>query len=320
MAELTPVAARREMAAFLGKRERLDHFSALLVNKGIEPAAFVAAVQADAIRQPKLAEAILSAPDTLMDCLSVCAASGLLPGSAHGQFYLIPRWSGKRSRTECTFIVGYKGMCDIAYRHPRVFSVRSEVAFIGEEFSYDPSTSTIRHVWNGDVPREKLEDIQAVYAQVELSTPSGQHAGGRPLVCVMTQKQILAARARSETGKKGFGPWIDHPIPMAQKTPLRRLLSSGSVPRQYDLIQLLGKESEQEEIVDPAPTSAAKGVAGLRARLADPAPPAPPPAMPDDPDERRAMLASLRPDEDPGMLSDDEVESQLSQTLKARQE
>ena len=265
-------------------------------------------MQTDAIRQPKLAEAILSAPDTLMDCLSVCAASGLMPGSAHGQFYLIPRWSSKRQRMEATFIVGYKGLCDIAYRHPRVASVQAMLVFKGEEFHYNPGEGTIHHLWNGDVARDSLDDIVAGYAKVELATPSGHHAGGKPLIRVLTQKDILRSKARSETGKKGFGPWIDDPIPMAQRVPLRRILSDGSVPRQYELIHLLGKESEAEEVDEPtthAPN--AGGVAGLKAQLSVVE------EIPDDPDAQRAMLSRLRPDEDPSMLSDADVLEQLKQ-------
>lgn len=318
MSSLTPVTARREMAAFLGHKERVEHFTNLLVGKGIDPRVFLAAVQTDAIRQPKLAESIAQSPDTLMDCLSVCAATGLIPGSAHGQFYLIPRYSSKRQRTECTFITGYKGLCDVAYRNPRVFSIAASIAFIGEEFDYDPGSQTLRHKWNPEVKRDALEDIHAVYAQVELATPAGHHAGGKPLLWVMTQKEILAAKARSETGRKGYGPWIDDPLPMARKTALRRLLSSGSVPRQNELTHLMGQESQQEEIDDPAPTSAATGMAGLRSQLSEAAPPQVAEAkwtIPDSIDEQREMLARMRPDEDVGMLPDAEVTETLRRLL-----
>lgn len=307
MADLTPVTARRDMAAFLQQPERMQHFAALLQNKGVDPREFAAAVQAEAIRQPKLAEAIVSSPDTLMDALSVCATSGLLPGSAHGQFYLIPRWSSKRSRMEVTFITGYKGLCDMAYRHPRVFSVQSMIAFMGEAFEFDPGEQRVIHKWDGSVKRDSLDDIQAVYARVELSTPSGQHAGGKPLIYVMTQADILKAKARSETGRNNKGPWKDDPLPMALKTPLRRILSGGAVPRLYDLVHLLGKEHEAAEQEEDSPQPV--GVSSLRAKLDITT------EIPTDPDEQRAMLQRLRPDEDPSMLSDQDVEAQLRQLV-----
>jgi phage RecT family recombinase len=312
--DLSPIAARREMQDYLQHPACMQHLAALLQNKGIEPNAFVAAVATDAMRTPQLSLAIRQAPDSLMDALSVCAASGLLPGSSHGQFYLIPRYASKRARTEVTFITGYKGLCDIAYRHPRVFSVRAVIAFVGEEFEYDPGANTIRHVWNGDVKREGLDDILAVYAAVELATPAGMHAGGRPIYHVMTRKEILAAKARSETGRRDFGPWKADPLPMARKTPLRRLLGGGSVPRQYDLVHLLARESEQDEIVDPAPTSGSRdgptGLAGLQATLSEREPM---PELP--PDEARAELSRLTrdlPDAlDPAMMSDQDVASAM---------
>lgn len=312
---IQPMDARRQVQAYLEAPACMDHFASLLAHKGIEPKAFVAAVATDAMRQPKLALAIRQAPDSLMDALSACAASGLLPGSSHGQFYLIPRWASKRSRTEVTFIVGYKGYCDIAYRHPRVASVQSTIAFRGEDFEFDPGANSIRHKWNPDVKRESLDDILAVYARVELSTPEGMHAGTPPLLMVMTQAEILRAKASSESGRKGFGPWIDHPLPMARKTPLRRLLGGGSVPRQYDLIHLMGQESQQDEIVDPAPSSGTKkaGVAGLREAVGlDPQP-----AVADlTPEQQRVELAELTANIDdaidPAMLSDEDVANALA--------
>jgi len=306
------IEARRKVSAWL--TERTQHFEDLLVGKGIQARTFIAAVASDAMREPRLAEAIRQSPETLLEQLSVCAGAGLLPGSAYGQFYLIPRWASKRNRIEVTSITGYKGLSDMAYRHARVFSVTSNVVFEGEQFEFDPGEQRIVHKWNPDVPREKLEHVHAAYARVELCTPEGQHAGGKPIIRVCSKKEILAAMAQSETGRRGYGPWIDHPIPMAMKTPLRRLLGSGQVPRQNDLIVMMAHDSQGDTIVDPGASSKAKlaGVAGLKVAVGAAESGA---AEQMTPDQMRAELARLTKDlpdaADPAMMSDEDVANAL---------
>lgn len=304
MADMIPVhEARRGMTAFLAAPDRQDHLSALLANKGIDVRSFCAAVVADTMRQPKLALAVKQAPETLMEQLSVAAATGLLPGSAYGQFYLIPRWASKAQRNEVTSITGYKGLCDVAYRHERVHRVEAFVVFDGEEFEYDPGAGTLRHVWKPDAKRDSFDAVVAAYSRVVLTTPNGQHVDERPLFHVLTRAEIEKTRASSESFKRGYGPWVEHPIPMVRKTPLRRALSNGSVPRRYDLIHLLGHESSEEHrvAVDAEP-SEKTGIARLGDVLGVQEP---------DMAAARARLAELTKDApdytDPEMMSDGDV-------------
>lgn len=303
MADMIPVhEARRGMTAFLAAPDRQDHLSALLANKGIDVRSFCAAVVADTMRQPKLALAVKQAPETLMEQLSVAAASGLLPGSSYGQFYLIPRWNSKTQRNEVTAITGYKGLCDVAYRHERVHRVEAHTVHEGEEFDYDPGSGILRHKWNPSVSRDSFDSVIASYARIVLTTPNGQQIDSAPIFWVMTRQELEKAKNTSESGKRGYGPWIDHPIPMARKTPLRRVLSNGSVPRRYDLIQLLGHESGEEARIERESVREQTRMAQLSDVLGVHEP---------DMAAARARLAGLTKDApdytDPEMMSDDDV-------------
>ena len=310
MADLSPVVAGNQMGEWLASQSKM--LANLLKGKSIDPGTFLQAVRAEAIKQPGLANAIQTSVDTLINTLSVCAAHGFMPGSDYGRFYIMPFWNSAQARTEVKFIVGYKGLLDVAYRNPRVFSVRTNVAYKGEPFEYDPGENRIMHKWVPEKRTEKLEDVHATYCVVKLTTPNGQHVESDPLIRVCTIAEILKSKQRS---KAMHGPWRDFPIPMAERLPIRRLFSKGEVPSQMEMTTLIGAESAQLPKDDPEPTSGTKrGVAGLKASIGiEPERP----AMPDTEEGRLMLLRELAPnDTDLDLLPADEVFDRLRPLTK----
>lgn len=228
---------------------------------GYQP--WLAAVMADFQKQPKLCEAAAQAPETVWECLSAAANCGLIPGGAAGKFYLIPRWSGKRKRMECTFIVGYKGLVELAYRHPRVHKAEAFVVYEGEEFSFEPGAGRLTHRWR---PDNRTDDkIVAAYSRVVLTVPGGTHVDQEPLFCVMTRAEIEKVRERSEAAKSGYSPWTTDFAAMVRKTPMRRHCNGGSVPQSADMILAVSAESGEErrlaeETVEQPSQAAGKGL------------------------------------------------------------
>lgn len=233
---------------------------------GFQP--WLAAVFADFQKEPKLCEAAVQAPETVWECLSVAAGCGLVPGSAGGRFYLIPRWNSKRQRTECTFIVGYKGLAELAYRHPRVHKAEAFVVYEGEPFEFEPGSGRLVHKWRGDIDRSDDKIVYA-YSRVVLTVPGGSHVDEEPLVCVMTKAEIDAIKARSASANKGFSPWKTDYAAMARKTPMRRHMNGGSVPQSADLIMAISAENKQDELLmaDAAPSAASVVGNSLRAAV-----------------------------------------------------
>lgn len=269
MTEYTIEVARPVIAA------RSKQFEAALMDNPaagkIRPVSFqpwMAAVMADFQKQPQLCAAAAQAPETVWECLSVAAGVGLVPGSAAGKFYLIPRWSGKQQRTECTFIIGYKGLAELAYRHPRVHMVEAFVVYEGEPFEFDPGAGKLLHKWRGDVDRSD-EKIVAAFSKVSLTVPGGTHVDEKPLVCVMTIDEIKKIRDRSAAAKKGFSPWTTDFAAMVRKTPMRRHMNGGSVPQSSDLIIALSSENHQEQrlTAEDASTAVERVSGSLRAAV-----------------------------------------------------
>lgn len=184
----------------------------------------------------------------------VAANCGLVPGSAHGSFYLIPRWSGKRQRVECTYIIGYKGLTEMAYRHPRVHKCEGFVVYDQEPFEWEPGAGRIKHVWRPVLNVPNADDrIVAAYSRVILTVPGGTTVDQEPLVWCMSREQLLEARDRSDgwkafkAGKIKSTPWATDFAAMCRKTAMRRHLSGGSIPRSKDLIMAIDSERREEE-------------------------------------------------------------------------
>lgn len=218
---------------------------------GYEP--WMAAVFADFQRQPELCKAAVQAPETVWECLSVAAGCGLVPGSAGGRFYLIPRWSGKRQRVECTFIVGYKGFCELAYRHPRVAKVEAAVVYDGEPFEYEPGRGFLMHKSRGDIDRSD-DKIVAAYARAVLTVSEGTHVAlDEPVLDVMYRSELEATMEKSDSykawksGKVRSTTYEDYKPRMFRKAPLRRLANGGSLPQSADLIVAVSAENAQDD-------------------------------------------------------------------------
>ncbi len=336
MSNLSPIQARRDMARYVESESVAVALKQALAEHRLPLQKFQLAVALEAMQEPKLALAIQQSPDTLAQALIVCAGHGLMPGRAHGQFYLIPRWSGRAQRTEVTFITGYKGLAQVAYRNRRVHKIDAHVVFRGEKFAYWPAESRIEHVWDPskrvaeDGKTLGLESIEAAYAMATLTVPDGQHLDPTPLLCVMARSEILAIRGRSdgwkafEAGKIRSTPWATDPIPMARKCPIRRMLGNGSIPADPDMVELLGAEAAEETRIsaegDREEAARDRGAAGLLEALGDDT------VEPDAIDQVVAQLRELQvegkiPDDiDPGMLSEQDARSMLERATNPEEE
>lgn len=139
------------------------------------------------------------------------AQLGLEPGGALGHSYLVPFKNKDKGVLEVQFIVGYRGMIDLAYRSPRVSKVIARPVFDQDEFSYEFGLEeSIRHV-----PNQKGEgkELTHVYVVVTLKD-------GAKLFDVMTAGEVEQARGRSKAAEKG--PWKTDYVAMALKSVVRR--------------------------------------------------------------------------------------------------
>jgi len=197
----------------------------------------MAAVKLDVATNDRLADAIMAAPGSFVKALLLAAQCKLLPGGAYDLFYLIPRWNRKLKCNEVTPLIGYKGLTDMAQRHPRVHKIEAHLVYEGEVFECDPGAGRLTHKVNLLSDRS-AEKVIGGYARVVITEPASTHPVlDDPIIHVMNRAEIDAIMKRSDAFKnaesKGWNnsPWHTDWKPMAKKTLLRAVMNGGAVPR-----------------------------------------------------------------------------------------
>lgn len=161
---------------------------------------------------PKLA---VCTPASFLGCVMSLAQLGLEPNTPLGHAYLIPRKSKHvTGALECTMIVGYQGMLDLARRSGLVSNLYAYAVREGDEFSYALGTERYIKHRPSDDPLRESKPITHVYAVARIKN-------GEPEFEVLTIAQVNARRARSMAS--GAGPWITDFEAMALKSGMRAL-------------------------------------------------------------------------------------------------
>lgn len=159
---------------------------------------------------PKLAECT---PSSLLSCVMKCSALGLEPSAVDGlgRAYILPFYN--KGHMEATFILGYKGMIDLARNSGQILTIEAHPVYKGDEFDY-------RFGLNSDlthVPHESCEktpdNLTHVYAIARFKDGGYQFD-------VMTKAEVDNIRKHSKAGKNG--PWVDWYEAMALKTVVRK--------------------------------------------------------------------------------------------------
>lgn len=150
---------------------------------------------------PKLLECSLP---SLMGAVMQSAQLGLEPGLI-GHCYIIPY--GK----EATFIIGYKGMIDLARRSGHIESIYAHVVHENDEFDYELGLQPklVHKPSSGD--KGKMTHAYAV----------AHFKDGGYQFEVMDVAEIEKRRSRSKASK--HGPWVTDYEEMAKKTVIRHM-------------------------------------------------------------------------------------------------
>jgi len=161
---------------------------------------------------PKLAEC---SPASLLSCVMKCSALGLEPSAVDGlgRAYILPYRNGKTKRMEATFILGYKGMIDLARNSGQIKSISARAVYKGDEFTYSYGLNDVLEHAPKDTCEKTPENITHVYAIAKFSD-GGYHFE------VMTKAQVDVIRKRSKASE--LGPWVTDYEAMAVKTVIRR--------------------------------------------------------------------------------------------------
>lgn len=150
-------------------------------------------------RTPKLLECT---PASFFKCLLDLSALGLEPDGRRA--HLIPY--GR----ECTLIIDWKGLAELAMRSGIVSVLHADVVCENDTFDYDRGALKAHKVNY----RESRGKVFAVYALCRFKD-------GNEKCDVMSIEDVKAIQRRSRSG--GNGPWVTDFNEMAKKTVFRRL-------------------------------------------------------------------------------------------------
>ena len=161
--------------------------------------------------EPKLLECDFV---SLMSCVMRCSALGLEPSAVDGlgRAYILPFYNGKASKMEATFILGYKGMLELARRSCEIQSIEARAVHAGDFFEYEYGfDEKLRHIpAKGKGSAENLTHVYMI----------AKFKDGGHYFDVMTRDEVEEVRKSSRAGSSS--PWVTHYEAMAKKTVIRR--------------------------------------------------------------------------------------------------
>jgi recombination protein RecT len=166
--------------------------------------------------------------NSILKCVVQCAELGLEPNTPLGLAYLVP------FKTECTLIVGYRGLINLARRTGELLQVEAHPVRKGDKFRVRyGSEPVLEHepLWEDDA-----RDVLAFYALARL-------ANGERQVEVMSRSSVDAIRDRSRASKNG--PWVTDYDEMGKKTVVRRMMKY--LPMNPHLARAMEVDADRDE-------------------------------------------------------------------------
>lgn len=178
---------------------------ALALPKAMNADRFARIVFTECRRTPRL---LACTPESLLGAVMLSAQLGLEPGPL-GHCYLVP--FRNKSTLEVQFIIGYKGLIDLARRSGNIESIVAREVRSNDEFEFEYGLDEKL------VHRPTLTDRGEPIAYYAVA----RYRDGGHTMLVMSLEDIGARRARSKA--KDAGPWVSDPAAMSMKTVIRAM-------------------------------------------------------------------------------------------------
>jgi recombination protein RecT len=198
---------------------------------------------------------------SLLGAVMQMAQLGLEPGKTLGHGYLLPFKDGRSGQYEATFVLGYKGMIQLAYRSPNVAAIFAREVREGDEFNYG-------YGLDGDVLHHRpltTSKRGKPYTWYGLA----RYKGGGHYLEVIGPDEVDEHRARSKSPDSPA--WKNDYSSMARKTAIRIMAPflplTAEVARAIEQDEQVVHVTADGEVFDPASGEVFRDAA-----------PAPPPA------------------------------------------
>lgn len=152
-------------------------------------------------------------PASLLGAVMQAAQLGLEPGLI-GHCYLLPFKNNKKGITEVQFIIGYKGMIDLARRSGHIQSIYAHAVYEKDEFEYELGLEPkLVHKPSMEADRGKFIGAYAV----------AHFKDGGYQFEFMPKSEIEKRKSRSKTANSSYSPWKTDYEEMAKKTVVRHM-------------------------------------------------------------------------------------------------
>lgn len=220
---------------------------------------------------------------SIAQSLMRAASMGLEP--VNGQCYLVPfnvnvgTRDNPRWEKQCQLVPGYRGLIQAARNSGSVKTVAAHVVYANDTFSI--SYGTQEHVEHKPLLFGDRGAMVAVYAVATFTDGAQQ-------VEVMTADDVEHVKQKSQTGKRGFGPWETDTAQMWRKSAVKRLANYLPLSAEArDLFEMDSRVEGGRELVDvgapahvqdalaPEPAAPQTKTEAVAAILAEPDPQAP---------------------------------------------
>ncbi|MBQ9229218.1 MAG: recombinase RecT [Eubacterium sp.] len=206
---------------------------------------FVASLTSAVTTNPTLAECDYP---SIVASAFLGAALHLSPSPQLGQYYLVPFNDKKSGTKKAQFILGYKGMLQLAMRSGQLKKINAIEIKQGELIKYDPLNEEIHCKLIEDWNERNAAETIGYYAFFELSNgfrKSIYWSKEQMISHADTFSMAFSAEAyrKIQEGKiadkdmwKYSSFWYKNFDDMAKKTMLRQLISKGGCPMSVDMI------------------------------------------------------------------------------------
>jgi recombination protein RecT len=153
--------------------------------------------------------------ESVMACLMSLSQYGLEPDGRNA--HLIPFEDRRNGTVECTLIIDYKGLVELAMRSGLVSTIHADVIYEGDLFEYDLGVITHHIPWFLRKDKEKPPECGQQLGAFAMY--KGKDGSFKSEVLSMSELESIRNRSKS----KDNGPWVTDPGEMQKKSAFKRL-------------------------------------------------------------------------------------------------
>ena len=185
----------------------------------ITPERFTRMVFTALSANPKLQECT---PQSFLGAMMTAAQLGVEPNTALGQAYILPYKN--HGKMEATYVMGYRGVIDLAYRSGEISSIQAHEVYENDEFEYEYGLEPkLKHI----PAKENRGNVAYFYAIFKTKD------GGFGFEVMSVDDMRAFARKYSKSFGSESSPWTTAFAEMGKKTLLKRVLKYAPLKSEF---------------------------------------------------------------------------------------